>query len=211
MPRPRFEKLSPERREQMLEVAAQEFSRHGYDGASLNHILETAGVSKGAAYYYFDDKADLFATVVAHYTAHLAADTGFDFADLDAAHFWPAIEELYRQVIDHVAEAPWMLGVARAVWRLSTEARGQRKLGALFDRSQRLLESVIRRGQRVGAVRTDLPADLLIALLVGIDGAWDRWLLGAMDRLPAKETRAIAARILPAVRRLFEPTRRGRR
>ena len=43
------------------EVAAREFGEHGFEGASLNHILAEAGVSKGAAYYYFEGKADLFA------------------------------------------------------------------------------------------------------------------------------------------------------
>ena len=62
MPRPRFEKLPVEKQEQILEAAAKEFTAHGYDGASLNRILEEAGISKGAAYYYFDDKADLYAT-----------------------------------------------------------------------------------------------------------------------------------------------------
>ncbi len=60
MPRPRFNKLAPEKRERIMEAAAKEFAAYGYEGASLNRILEQAEVSKGAAYYYFDDKADLF-------------------------------------------------------------------------------------------------------------------------------------------------------
>ena len=56
MPRPRFEKLSAEKREQILETAAKAFAAHGYDGASLNQILADADISKGAAYYYFDNK-----------------------------------------------------------------------------------------------------------------------------------------------------------
>lgn len=60
MPRPRFQKLSIEKQQAILEAAAREFSAHGYEGASINKILETAQLSKGAAYYYFDDKADLF-------------------------------------------------------------------------------------------------------------------------------------------------------
>ena len=57
MPRPRFNKLTAEKRESILEAAAKEFATHGFEGASLNQILSNAGISKGAAYYYFDDKA----------------------------------------------------------------------------------------------------------------------------------------------------------
>jgi AcrR family transcriptional regulator len=41
-------------------------------GASLNRILEQAGISKGSAYYYFDDKADVFLTVVQRYLLEIA-------------------------------------------------------------------------------------------------------------------------------------------
>ena len=58
MPRPRFEKLPPEKRETILETAAKEFAEFGYEGASLNQILAKSGISKGAAYYYFDNKED---------------------------------------------------------------------------------------------------------------------------------------------------------
>ena len=39
MPRPRFDKLAVGKRERILEAAAKEFAAHGYDGASLNRIL----------------------------------------------------------------------------------------------------------------------------------------------------------------------------
>ena len=66
MPRPRFERLDPERRGAVLDAAATEFAARGYDGASYNRIIERSGVSKGAMYYYFEDKADLYATVLGH-------------------------------------------------------------------------------------------------------------------------------------------------
>src|SRR5689334_14640744 len=64
MPRPRFERASPEKREALLDSAAAEFAEHGYDGASINRILLAAGFSKGAFYYYFDDKPDLAVAVI---------------------------------------------------------------------------------------------------------------------------------------------------
>ncbi|HEY3448951.1 MAG TPA: TetR/AcrR family transcriptional regulator [Myxococcales bacterium] len=211
MPRPRFDKLSPERREQMMEAAAREFAQHGYDGASLNHILQAAGVSKGAAYYYFDDKADLFVTVVGHYAEHLAEHTDYDLAHLDAKRFWPALEELYRQGIDHLDENPWMLGVAKSVWRLSKEARGQRKLADLFGASRQLLEGFVERGQKVGAIRRDLPTDLLVSLIVGLDAAWDQWFLENLERRPAREMKEITYKLLGAARRLLEPDKGARK
>ena len=64
MPRPRFHRLAAEKQAHILAVATTEFAEHGFDGASYNRIIEKAGLSKGAMYYYFDDKTDLYGTVV---------------------------------------------------------------------------------------------------------------------------------------------------
>ena len=53
MPTKRFEKLNPERRRKILAVARTEFSRKGFDGASLNSIIQEAEISKGSLYYYY--------------------------------------------------------------------------------------------------------------------------------------------------------------
>src|SRR5947207_2477445 len=64
VPRPRYERAAPELKTAILGAARKEIARLGYEGASLNRILEEAGLSKGAFYYYFDDKDDLVATVL---------------------------------------------------------------------------------------------------------------------------------------------------
>src|SRR5262249_1214418 len=38
MPRPRFERIAPEKRDAVLDAAAKEFAEHGYDDASMNRI-----------------------------------------------------------------------------------------------------------------------------------------------------------------------------
>ena len=88
MPRPRFNKLTEDKRTRILEAAAKEFATFGYEKASLNKILEKAGISKGAAYYYFDDKADLYTTTLLHYLQELLTDISFDASQLTAENFW---------------------------------------------------------------------------------------------------------------------------
>jgi AcrR family transcriptional regulator len=44
----------------VLDAAYLVFSREGYHGATLDSIASEAGVSKGALYYSFDSKQDLF-------------------------------------------------------------------------------------------------------------------------------------------------------
>ncbi|MGH7896661.1 MAG: TetR/AcrR family transcriptional regulator [Candidatus Binatia bacterium] len=46
-------------RREIVAVAIDCFSRHGYQGTSIDRIARAAGVTKGALYYHFKDKQDL--------------------------------------------------------------------------------------------------------------------------------------------------------
>jgi AcrR family transcriptional regulator len=48
-----------ETRTRLLEAAAEAFAAHGFDGASIDHITDLAGYTRGAFYSNFSDKAEL--------------------------------------------------------------------------------------------------------------------------------------------------------
>jgi AcrR family transcriptional regulator len=209
MPRPRFDKLDQRRKEKILETAAREFAEHGFDGASLNHILAAAGVSKGAAYYYFDGKADLFGTVLRHYWQHVLGHVDVTPERLTRETFWPVTIEVYRQALGHAFEQPWILPLVKSVRKV-----GDGKLaGALADGTlaelQSWTRSLLARGQELGAVRRDLPLDLLHAIVVAVDDASDHWMLGRWERMDRAEIEALTGRLLEMLRRALEPPAGG--
>src|SRR5271163_4204050 len=51
-------------RERLLQAASREIYRSGFQSASLDAILASAGVTKGALYYHFDSKEALGYAVV---------------------------------------------------------------------------------------------------------------------------------------------------
>ena len=53
-----------ETREKLIESAQAEFMEKGYNKASLRSICSSAGVTTGALYFFFEDKADLFKAIV---------------------------------------------------------------------------------------------------------------------------------------------------
>jgi AcrR family transcriptional regulator len=205
MPRPRFNKLSANKRERILEAAAKEFTAHGYDGASLNRILDDAGISKGAAYYYFDDKTDLYATTILHYSQELMADLRFDPSRITAANFWDEIAELYRQQFTTYAERPWVFGVAKAGGSLPAEMLAEGSLAQLFEQVQFLLAQLLRHGRELGVIRVDLPEELLLSLVVAVDDAHDQWLYAHWSELSAAELEFAAVRSSDTLRRLLTP------
>lgn len=62
MPRPK--QADPLARRQILAAALDVFSRQGYAGTTLDDITAAANLSKGAIYWYFESKADLFTTLL---------------------------------------------------------------------------------------------------------------------------------------------------
>jgi AcrR family transcriptional regulator len=52
------------KRRQILDGARKVFMNLGFDGASMNEIARSAGVSKGTLYVYFADKSRLFEAIV---------------------------------------------------------------------------------------------------------------------------------------------------
>ncbi len=52
------------KREVLIEAAKNEFLEKGYNKASLRTICSKAGVTTGALYFFFENKAELFAAIV---------------------------------------------------------------------------------------------------------------------------------------------------
>lgn len=57
-------KASDATRQKILAAAFAEFYRNGFQGGSLNHIVETAGTTKGALFHHFAGKQELGYAVV---------------------------------------------------------------------------------------------------------------------------------------------------
>lgn len=184
MPFPRFQKLAEEKRERLLDIAAQEFAIHGFEDASVNRILERAQMSKGAAYYYFEDKVDLFFTVVQYCIGRLMLiDTEFDTTQLTEANFWPTFAELHRQPLLRSFEQPWLFAAIRAAGRLSPTTLEREPLATLARQIQTYVMNFIKKGQELGVIRSDISGELIFAWIRALDGASDQWLLARWQQL----------------------------
>ena len=205
MPRPRFHKLPPERKERILHAAAQAFASFGFDKASLNQIVEAAGISKGSVYYYFDDKADLFATVLRDLWDHLLPVAQLDVHTLDAHTFWPAIRKLYVQALESFEQIPWLIGLGKAVYALPEDLLKGTVFGEQIAQLKSLAAKLIEHGQHLGVIRADLPASLLLAMLAGAAMASDRWMVEHWDELDTEEMTRVSMRLFDVFKQLMTP------
>lgn len=205
MARPRFANLDLDTRYRILETAAQEFAARGYDGVSLNQLIDRLEMSKGSFYYYFDDKADLFTTVADLAWAIVLPAGDLDLEAFDGESFWPALEALMREARARVHANPWLVGFTRLMYD-PPDAPGVREaLAGKFAEARQWQAELIRRGQALDAVRSDLPAELLQALLVGADEAGDRWFVSNWERLDETEIERLFEEVFSIFRRMLEP------
>ena len=67
MPSTTFFNLPEEKRERLLAAARAEFARTSYEEASVNRIIQAAGIPRGSFYMYFTDKEELFRYLMERY------------------------------------------------------------------------------------------------------------------------------------------------
>ena len=85
------EQKDSETKERLLACAKKEFVEKGYAKASLRAICREAGVTTGALYFFFQDKDDLFCSLVSHVLIRVR--------ELIAAHRETEADEAAKSVI----------------------------------------------------------------------------------------------------------------
>ncbi|MGE0791239.1 MAG: TetR/AcrR family transcriptional regulator [Sandaracinaceae bacterium] len=205
MPLPRFEKLDEPRRRSILAAAAEEFGERGFENASYNRIIERAGISKGAMYYYFADKDDLFRTVLDAAIVQWLTNVGFPFEADDATSFWSACKAMYARSLRFMLEDPQNGALCLAIVNARARMEGHPALLALNDQMQMFTAQLVGQGQRLGAVRDDIPADLIVQAALALMDAGDRWLAKRWSEITPEAVDATAAMMVGLFRRLGEP------
>ncbi len=202
----RFDNLDEERREHLIRVAAEEFAGHGYEGASVNRIAEEAGMSKGSLYYYFEDKADLYATVVERATARMIELAGgFSMERLTPSSFWPTIETLMRESTHYLEDNPWYMRLLRSFYRLRGGPADRGGTDRVFDVVREWIGRILARGQELGTVRTDLPLEFQVEVCMGMGEAGDRWIAEHWEAIEPGRREAVMGGYMTLFRRLLEP------
>ena len=146
-------------RQKLLERAFEEIHRNGFRSASLDSILADAGVTKGALYHHFDNKAELGYAVVEEvvrpwmeerWRAVIEADNPID-----------AAIETIRERLKARSEVALTLGCPfnNLCQEMSSLDEGFRqRLNAILDDWREATAAALRRGQKNGTVCADVDA-----------------------------------------------------
>jgi len=168
-----------ETRNSILDAAEQVFSERGVSRTSLEDVAQAAGVTRGAIYWHFKDKGDLFSAMVGRVTLPMEAMVARSSEDSIEdpigslktcavnALMRTATDRQVRRVFDVVTHKCEYLGEMAGVNnRISAVQKG------CVDRAEQAIRNAIKRGQLPARVNPRLAAVGLDAMLYGLIANW---------------------------------------
>ncbi len=171
--RPTFTNLSTDKQDRILDAAIEEFSRWGYEKASINRMVDRLGIAKGSIFQYFGSKKNLYfhifdyaVSLVKRTLKKVKAETEGDdcFARLSKSlqagiqfiQRYPRIYQIYLKMLFQ-EDFPFRADLLRTIRLFSID----------------YLRPIVEEGIRRGELRPDLDPELAAFLL---DAVLDRFL-----------------------------------
>ncbi len=170
---------APEKtRRRILEAAFAEFYRHGFQGGSLNRILEQAKLTKGALFHHFPNgKEQLGYAVVDEVIGPLLRQRWLEPLKESADPIAALKQSFRRYVAEDIASGHYVQGcpLNNLGQEMSPLDDGfHRRIDALYDSWREQIAAALEAGIAAGKVRRDVsPRDvaaLIVASQMGIYG-----------------------------------------
>lgn len=160
------------KKEEILQVASRLFAEKGFAETSAAEVAEAAGVAQGTVFYHFKTKegilAEVFRVLVTEYHA------GFEKAATAATNGLSGLEEAVRFHFSYSKEhCREFVVLVRDMPHQMLEQGGELSfLREGLRLNIAFIESVIKRGQADGSIRTGIPtlpfAEIIKGMLMGV-------------------------------------------
>lgn len=189
MPTPRIENLDTSRIAHIMTEALKEFAQNNYHKASFNRIIKNCGISKGTMYYYFENKQDIFMTLLNGTTKDFAKLVGDDQTALDNSPvYWEEVGRLLDGLLN-IFKAKPVLGKFIQNFLTNESRKSANPASGIVEKVEFWLEDFLLRGQLIGAVRRDIPLELQCQLTWSVWETCNDWLQGTMGDMETEEAR----------------------
>ena len=178
-----------ETREQVFAAAARVFAARGFHGTSLDAIADEAGFSRGAVYYNFADKEELFLELLDRRCAERARELREAFAavaeddpDATSRQAQVAADEALRAM---TGDAEWRALYLEFLAHAARDAAFRRRFARRTQEMRLVLEELVR--SRTGATAGELgmePEQLAVVIdALGV-GLWAHHMLYGSRAVP---------------------------
>jgi len=160
-----MQKRAIETRENILKTAIGIFSEHGYHGAKIDQIAETAGINKQRIYAYFHSKAGLFEQCL---TAVFEGVKLFDDKAMTAARLEPArlTEIILREYMALHKKHPYFWRML--AWTNLEADSSLKKLPGLKEKDYTALKELFDQAVKLGLLPRNVSFETYIFTLMAV-------------------------------------------
>jgi TetR/AcrR family transcriptional repressor of nem operon len=163
-------------RRKILEAAFAEFYANGFQGGSLNHIVEVAGTTKGAVFHHFDSKQQLGYAVMDDIIGPLLLTRWLEPLAESADPLTDMQRAFRRYVEADIAAGHWLQGcpLNNMAQEMSPLDEGfQRRINHLYDTWRAQYAAALERGMQARTVRPKISPRNVAAVIVAAQmGIW---------------------------------------
>ncbi len=153
-------------REEVLEAATQIFWANGYEGTSVNELVEATGLHRRSMYEEFGDKDGLFLECLDHFVHETTKDVGVLLKRKPLG--FQNIENLFYNRVDYVVspEFKGCLLVKSAVEKELLNADAQKKIQFFLTLTEKAFYDCLQAAQEQGEFHKDKNCKMLAKYLM---------------------------------------------
>lgn len=166
VPRP---DVSQERRAQIIEAALACFTRQGYVNTTMDHIATESELSKGALYWYFDSKEDLFQAAASWVMRRAAEESMAALVACDTAS--ERLRVGARCLVDFCRETENYFALIVEFWTQSEDREEAAAFwAAMIDHYRRAVAAIFEEGVETGEFKSVDTEALSWMMMAAYDG-----------------------------------------
>ncbi|MFQ6617702.1 MAG: TetR/AcrR family transcriptional regulator [Fidelibacterota bacterium] len=157
------------RRNQILDAALHLLVKKGYSETRVDDIVKASGLSKGAIYWYYSSKKEIFISLIDYWVNQFSsAILEIVSEDIPASELLKRLGEFFS---DSFIRDKKVYQAELEFWALSNrDAEIQEKTQTVYHNFMKLLEKIIIRGIESGEFKNVDPRITALSIMINLEG-----------------------------------------
>mgnify|MGYP001192101539 FL=1 len=157
------------RKDQIMNAAQVVVASKGYDQARMDDIVEKAQLSKGAIYWYYKSKKDIYLSLIDYWFNEYSAGVLKSLEDKDSSS--EQLKSLFEYFVDQFDQNPDTFKIMVEFWRTSgLDVDFNNKLQEIYSQFLEYIIDIIKNGINGGEFKEVDPRITALSILINIEG-----------------------------------------
>ncbi|NOZ03138.1 MAG: TetR/AcrR family transcriptional regulator [FCB group bacterium] len=157
------------RKEQILDAALRVIVRKGYDNSRMDDIVETSGLSKGAIYWYYKSKKEIYLSLVNYWVSRYSTPLNHIVENDKSAS--GQLQDLFQFFITQYEQDPNLFKAMVEFWALSGRDQDfHDKVQKVYSEFLELIKQIIEKGKQSGEFKNVDVLTTALSIMVNIEG-----------------------------------------